>query len=474
MARRAALAAGVVTGVLVLGAGGYVAADAYDLVPGFLTLEPVPDPPQPFPTIPGAVEAPELEPVLSEADPSAPVPDAAELTALAEAAADHVWMGDSVGIVVADQLTGEVLVDLDGDQPHVPASTAKVATGAAVLSALGPDATLTTSVVQGPGGRLVLVGGGDVMLAAGAGDPEATNGRAGLADLAAEVARQLRLAGVTEVTLGVDDTLFSGPQAAPGWGEDVISLGFVAPVTALAVNIAKTRDEPYPPRHADPSLHAGETLAGLLREQGVVVTGSVGREVAPAGARTVGTVESAPLREVVRYALHTSDNTVTEVLGRMVAVERGLPGSFQGATRAVLAELGRLGLDTDGAALADTSGLADGSLLSPALLVDLVLHAADPQNAALLPAAVDLPVAGWQGTLEDRLGQSPARGLVRAKTGSLPGVTSLAGTVVTPSGRSLVFAVIADDTPPGGQLGPRRVIDTFVQQLAGCGCDLPR
>ncbi|WP_250447705.1 D-alanyl-D-alanine carboxypeptidase/D-alanyl-D-alanine-endopeptidase [Actinotalea sp. C106] len=473
MARRAALAAGVATGVLVLGAGGYLTADAYDVVPGFVTLEPVPDPPLPFPTVPGAVEAPGLEPVLDEVDPSAPVPDAAELTALAEAAADHVWMGDSVGIVVADQLTGEVLVDLDGDQPHTPASTAKVATGAAALSALGPDATLTTSVVQGAGGRLVLVGGGDIMLAAGAGDPEATNGRAGLADLAVEVTRELRLAGVTEVTLGVDDTLFSGPQAAPGWDEDVIRLGYVAPVTALAVNIAKTRDEPYPPRHADPSLHTGETFAALLREQGIAVTGTVGREAVPAGARTVGAVESAPMREVVRYALHTSDNAVTEALGRMVALERGLPASFQGATRAVLAELVRLGLDTDGAVLADTSGLAEGSLLPPALLVDLVLHAADPQNAALLPAVVDLPVAGWQGTLAGRFGSPPASGLVRAKTGSLPGVTSLAGTVTTSSGRSLVFAVIADDTPPGGQLGPSRVIDTFVQQLAGCSCDLP-
>jgi len=85
---------------------------------------------------------------------------------------------------------------------------------------------------------------------------------------------------------------------------------------------------------------------------------------------------------------------------------------------------------------------------------------------------VDLPISGWQGTLTDRFGGGPARGLVRAKTGSLTGVTSLAGTVQTSDGRVLVFAVLADVTPSGGQVGPRAAIDDFIQVLAGCGCQL--
>lgn len=457
--------------LLVVGVTGYAVADAYDVVPGLVTLEPPHPEPAPFPEVPAAVAAPEPTWGVEPADPSVPVPDADEVTGLARAALAHPWMGTSTGLVVADRLTGEVLADLGGSQPRVPASTAKVLTGTAALRAVGERTTLPTRVVQEAPGRLVLVGGGDVMLAAGAGDPTATNGRAGLGDLAAATARQLLLAGTTEVTLDVDDTLFSGPTTAPGWGGSDVAAGYVAPVTALAVNIAKTRDEPYPPRHADPSLHAGRTFVERLAEHGVTVTRAPGRRTASSAALELAVVESAPVRDVVAYSLQTSDNTVSEVLARLVAVSRGAPPSFSGGTSAVLAEIAGLGVDVSGARLGDGSGLAEGSALPAMLLVDLLRLVAD--TPALRPVAVDLPVAGWQGTLGDRFGSEPARGLVRAKTGSLVGVTGLAGTVTTAEGRQLVFAVLADETPPGGQLGPRRVIDAFVQQLAGCGCPLP-
>jgi serine-type D-Ala-D-Ala carboxypeptidase/endopeptidase (penicillin-binding protein 4) len=183
-------------------------------------------------------------------------------------------------------------------------------------------------------------------------------------------------------------------------------------------------------------------------------------------------VSSAPMREIVRFTVQTSDNTIAEVLGRLVAVQRGLPGSFQGATTAIVAEVGAQGIDMTGTVIADCSGLADGSVLRARVLVDLLLLAAQPGRVDLLPVVVDLPVSGWQGTLFDRFASGPAQGLVRAKTGSLTGVTSLAGTVQTSDGRLLVFAVMADATPPGGQPAPRAAIDEFVQLLAGCGCQL--
>lgn len=458
---------------LVVGTAGYVAADAYDLVPGLVTLDPVPAPAAPFPTAPGAVDAPQVSAAVDQLDPAAPVPAAAQVRALADALVADPRMGTSVGVVVADVLTGEVLADVDGARARIPASTAKLITGLAAITALGPDRTLPTTVVQAGAGRVALVGGGDMMLSAGAGDPEAVNGRAGLVDLAAQTARSLRLAGTTEVSLQVDDTLFSGPALSPGWRPSDVNAGYVAAVAALGVNVAKTREAPYPPRFPDPALHTAQTFAALLAEQGITVTGSPSRGAAPEGAVELGRVESAPVGDVARYAMQVSENTITEVLGRLVAIERGLPGSFEGATTAVLAELGRQGLDVVGARLADCSGLADGSALPTALLADLLLLAAQPGNVELLPVVVDLPVAGWQGTLADRFLEGPAEGLVRAKTGSLPGVTSLAGTVQTAEGRLLVFAVLADATPAGGQLPPRAAIDAFVQQLAGCGCQLP-
>ncbi|HWS57817.1 MAG TPA: D-alanyl-D-alanine carboxypeptidase, partial [Actinotalea sp.] len=174
MGRRAGWVAGGVLTVALLAGGGYVAADAYDVAPGPLTLAPEPAPPAPFPTAPGAVEAPAPTTVLTGLDPTAPVPDPAQVAALAQTLADDARMGASTGVSVVDVLTGQVLADVAAATPQVPASTAKVLTGLAALSALGGDRTLATTVLQPEPGRLVLVGGGDVMLAAGAGDPAAT------------------------------------------------------------------------------------------------------------------------------------------------------------------------------------------------------------------------------------------------------------------------------------------------------------
>ncbi|WP_182113016.1 MULTISPECIES: D-alanyl-D-alanine carboxypeptidase/D-alanyl-D-alanine-endopeptidase [unclassified Actinotalea] len=462
---RAGRVAGALTVTLLLGAGGYAAADAYDVVPGLVTLEPVPAPAAPFPTAPGAVPAPDVDPVVPALDPAAPGPGATEVTALARDLVADPRLGTSTGVVVTDVLSGEVLADVDGATPRVPASTAKMLGALAAITALGPERTLDTTVVQPEPGRLVLVGGGDMMLTAGAGQPDAVVGRAGLVDLAAETARELRLAGVSQVALELDDTLFSGPAIHPAWDPSDVADGFVAAVAPLGIDIAKIRPGEYPPRYPDPALQTAQTFAQLLTEQGIAVAGAPTRAAAPADALELARVESAPVREIVRYAVQVSDNTITEVLGRLVAIEHGLPGSFEGATSAVVAELGRQGLPTQGAVLADCSGLAAGSALPAALLTGLVAAAADPANPKLLPVLVDLPVSGWQGTLAERFGAGPARGLVRAKTGSLPNVTSLAGTVQTSSGRLLAFAVLAEATPRG-QTAPRAAIDGFVQQLA--------
>ncbi len=465
----AARVAGVGTLVVVLAAGAYATADAYDVVPGVVTLAPpVPDP-APFPTAPGAVEPTAVPRVLGDLDPQAPLPAAPQVQALVDGLVTDARLGPSVGVTVVDQLTGEVLAGHQPDAGRVPASTAKVLTGVAALTALDPATTLPTTVVRVDPGTIALVGGGDMMLAAGAGDPAATVGHAGLADLAAATAAALAQQGTTTVRLVVDDTLFSGPTQSPGWDPSYVRDGFAAPVTALAVDVAKLRDGEYVPRSPDPSLAAGEVFAQRLAEAGVTVDGKPRRGTAPAGVE-LARVESAPLVDVVHYFLETSDNTITEVVSRLVALDAGLPASFDGGTQAVLHQVGTLGVDTAGARLVDASGLAAGSSLSPALLADVVRLTTDPQHAALRDVAVGMPVAGLSGTLSGRYTTSDARGLVRAKTGSLPNVTSLAGTALDAQRRQLVFVVMADQTPEGGQWAPRQAVDAFVSQLAACGC----
>ncbi len=466
----AARVAGVGTVVVVLAAGAYATADAYDVVPGVVTLAPPVADPSPFPTAPGAIVPTAVPRVLGDLDPQAPLPAAPQVQALVDALVVDARLGPSVGVSVVDQLTGEVLASHQPDAGRVPASTAKVLTGVAALTALDPATTLPTRVVRVDAGTVALVGGGDMMLAPGAGDPAATVGHAGLGDLATSTAAALAQQGVTSVRLVVDDSLFTGPTQSPGWDPSYVRDGFAAPVTALAVDIAKLREGEYVPRSPDPSLAAGDVFAQRLAEAGVTVEGRARRGTAPSDGAELARVESAPLVDVVHYFLETSDNTITEVVSRLVALDAGLPASFDGGTQAVLHQVATLGVDTAGARLVDASGLAAGSSLAPALLADVVRLTTDPQHAALRDVAVGMPVAGLSGTLSGRYTKSDARGLVRAKTGSLPNVTSLAGTALDAQRRQLVFVVMADQTPDGGQWAPRQAVDAFASALAACGC----
>lgn len=468
MALMARVVAGTVAAALVF-AGGYAWADAHDVVPGVLTLGPEPAPPAPFPTAPGAVAGPELSQTLAGLDTSAPLPAAAAVQAAVDALVVDPRMGTSTGVVVADALTGEVLASATPTTARIPASIQKLLTAVAALAAVGSEHVLTTTVTQSTPGTITLVGGGDMMLAAGAGDPDVVNGHAGLTDLAAQVAKELALAGRTTVTLALDDTLFSGPTMG-GWTPDMRTLGYAAPVTAIAIDTGRMAAGEYAPRHEDPALVAATAFAAALVAQGVTVEGAPTRAASAPDARVIGSVDSAPLSEIVEYFLHSSDNTITEVVGRVVAVEAGLPGSFEGSTTAVLAELRDLGVDTAGAVLTDCSGLADGSRVSAATMLQVLDLMADPAHPELRPVMIGMPVAGLDGTLTERFTTSDARGLVRAKTGSLPHVTSLAGTAMSADGRALSFVVMADQTPDGGQWGPRQAIDTFVSGLAACGC----
>jgi len=471
--RSRALVAGGVTLAVVAGGLGYAVADAYDVVPGVLTVQPAPTPPPPFPVAPGAVAGqPAPDPVLVPVSTSAPTPDPAALDAALGPLLDSADLGDQVGATVVDVLTGTVLLDRGADAPHEPASTAKILTAAAALSRLGGEHTVTTRAVAGVSpDEVVLVGAGDVLLGAGEGDPDAVSGRAGLVDLADQTAAALTAAGHTTVAVRVDDSRFSAQRMGPGWTRSDLDLGYAAPVTALAVDAGRTRPGRYAPRVDDPSLAAAGTFAELLRARGLTVVGDAARTAAPAQPEVLGEVTSAPVEQVVAYMLRSSDNTVAEALARLVAVEAGRPTTFDDSARAVLDELSVLGVAVGGATLADGSGLSDGSALPASVLTDVLVAAASPDHPELRPLLTGLPVAGLEGTLLERFGADGAAagvGAVRAKTGSLSGVTSLAGTVTTVDGRLLAFAVVADAVP--ATEAARRAVDQVASVLAACGC----
>jgi D-alanyl-D-alanine carboxypeptidase/D-alanyl-D-alanine-endopeptidase (penicillin-binding protein 4) len=142
---------------------------------------------------------------------------------------------------------------------------------------------------------------------------------------------------------------------------------------------------------------------------------------------------------------------VAESLGRRVAIKLGYPATFAGAASAIRSAIAELGVSVTGLSLNDASGLSHADRVTPATIAAVlrlaVAPAANGGRPALRPIIDGLSVAAFDGTLAPRfrLGDSlPGAGIVRAKTGSLAGVSSLGGSVVTASGRQLLFVWVSD------------------------------
>ncbi|MBB5939378.1 D-alanyl-D-alanine carboxypeptidase/D-alanyl-D-alanine endopeptidase [Streptomyces zagrosensis] len=441
--------------------------------------------------------APTQSPTPRTGEQSVPMPTGPGLSdALGPLLKDDALGPLRAGAVV-DAATGRQLFDAKANSAAVPASVIKLVTGVAALSALGPGHRLTTTVATVPGdtGRIVLVGGGDPTLTARATHGPESARPASLRQLADDTARALGARDQRNVRLDYDTSLYSGPVLHPiGPNENL------APVTALMADEGRRDDSERGPadRAKDPAADAARTFAGLLRDRGIKVTGDPRHHRRPgaaaeandakgaAGGRgangaqageddqgsadtTLATVRSQPLSALVERALTNSDNDIAEALARHTALATGRPASFAGARDAVTAQLKKLGLPVAGARFADGSGLDRDDKVSSALLAQVLVRAADPGQPALRPVLTGLPIAGFTGTLRDRYAKDAVgRGVVRAKTGTLTGVNTLAGTVVDADGRLLTFAFVTNgtDDPHAAQ----RALDRLASALANCGC----
>lgn len=468
--------AGILTPVVVLGGvGGYAWADAEGLVPGVLTSAAEQVPPAPFLSAESVLTTSNQVIPVDDLSTTAPIPATAVVDALAQKLRDDERTGTSTNVAVVDFLTGKYVGGLAPEDVQVPASTTKLLTAAAALHALGPDYTTTTAVTWNEAtSTLTLVAGGDLMLAAGAGhhgighqgELDEANGWAGLGDLARLVRDALADVAPGVVNVAVDDSAFPGPAWPEVWPAYALTLGYAAPVTGLAVNVGRLDGDGYGPRYADPSLAAAKEFAVALAVEGFTVD-SIAHGTVTADAEVVASVESAPLSVVTRYFLAVSDNSVAEVTGRVLALETGWSVTPAGAAAATIAQLRDMGVDTTGLVLLDAAGFSADDRISPAHLTStIVASRTDPNTANLVNY---MALGGLEGTVANRFGGAGAAGYVRAKTGSLTGVTTITGVVTTAAGRVLAFAAMADGMPYG-QSQPKAAIDEFINALADCGC----
>ena len=415
---------------------------------------------QTVPAPPVATANPSVVPVTD----AAPMPTSDGLAATLAAVSSDPNLG-VFGGRITDAMTAKQLWQRADDLPLKPASTNKALTAAASLLAVDPGARVVTRVVAGAQpGVLVLVGGGDPTLSgAPPGQDSWYHGAARLSDLA----DQVRRSGVTATAVEVDTFAFSGPTMAPGWDPGDIDGGDIAPIESVMLDggrIQPATDQSA--RSRTPALDAGRALAGALGVNPATVT----VVAAPAGAREVAAVRSAPLIERLGEMMNASDNVMAECIGREVAAAMHRPLSFAGAVDAVTNRLALAHVDTSHATLMDSSGLSVDDRVTAQTLGDVMQAAAGPDQPALRPLLDVLPIAGGSGTLSNRFinprSDGQVAGWLRAKTGSLTAVNSLAGVVTDHSGRVLTFAFISNDAGPTG----RTAIDALAATLWSCGC----
>ena len=423
--------------------------------------------------------------VLPGARSSAPLPTGRGLSAALSPILGSRVLGKQAGAEVVDPGSGRVLFARGASTLIQPASTTKLVTAIAALDVLGPSARFTTRVVSGASpGSIVLVGGGDPTLAAGPAPVSDYPQPATLKALATATARALRAQGRHSVRLSYDASLFTGPPLAPGWPTAYITTGNVTAITSLEVDQGRLTpggapqdaDDPgnFRPRSVDPAGRATQAFAAFLSADGIHVTGLGGQQKAAAHAATIASVSSPPLSAIVGWMLRESNNVIAENLARQVALRERRPASFSGAAAAVTAIARRLGV-ASGIHLVDGSGLSPQDRIAPAALARLVSLASAGTRGRLRAAITGMPVAGFSGTLAP--GQSVfsgftarSRGLVRAKTGNLSSVATLAGLVYDASGRLLAFAFMTDQVQATRLDKAADGLDRMASALAGCGC----
>ena len=432
-----------------------------------------------------------------------PAVEAAVRAALAKAPA-----GTRFGMVVRDA-AGVEQVAIEPDRRFVPASNTKIFTTLASFATLPLDAA-------DDGGAGVRMEGRDVMLV-GAGDARLSSAADCQVDclstLADAVAARTRVVGDV---IG-DDSRFPDQRWSPGmgWnnmagrygtatsaltlddnelvltvtakgdravvggsdyyridnrirvgttnavafermpGSDVLRLsGTVAPGPGVTV---RTGVE-------DAAHHAAWMFAKLLRERGVRVTGSVAVRHRPHRAEEDGGVvegatlppmlarlQPGPLIEDVTVTNKASQNLHAELLLRRIGRVGG-GGSIGDGLKRVEAMMASAGVPRSAWDLSDGSGMSTYNRVTPRAMVTLLTWAqAQPWGARWIET---LPVGGVDGTLSRRFRDTPLAGKIHAKTGTLSGVSALAGTMTAASGQTLTFALYANDNPDGTSATP--------------------
>ena len=351
--------------------------------------------------------------------------------------------GPGSGAAVYDLTDGMSVFALRARVVRPPASVEKLYTSLAVLRDLGPSATLQTKVVGagylGAGGvwhgNLYLVGGGDPTL----GDGNFNRvWEEGYGPTATQLAHQLQAAGIRSVSghLIGDGSLFDHRRGPP-------SSDFAPDIGDLGGQLGGlTYDHGATTRNLPPGAFAAHELALTLRARHVFVRASRAGGSPPAGARPLATVSSPPMSVLLRLMDVPSDDFLAEMLTKQLGLRYGGGGTTADGAQVISDAISYYGLDPR---IVDGSGLSRSDGSSPDQVIELLRALNGSTTGAELYSS--LPVVGVSGTVRTIAANTPARRACVAKTGTLNGVTNLAGWCHARDGKLLAFALFIDGPP---------------------------
>jgi serine-type D-Ala-D-Ala carboxypeptidase/endopeptidase (penicillin-binding protein 4) len=348
--------------------------------------------------------------------------------------------GPDSGALVYDLTTKQTLFAVRPNVGRPPASVEKLYTTVALLSELGANARLATSVLGaghlGPGGvwhgDLYLHGGGDPTLGDGGFNRDWEQG---FGPTANQIVGQLTEQGIRTVTGHVigDGRLFDSLRGGPAtaYGPDIPDFG--GQLAGLTYDHGSTSKGLSPPAFAAKELvltmHGAHIKARAAKRTGP----------APSGTQPLATVESPPLSVLLRLMDVPSDDFFAEMLTKQLGVRFGSGGSIQAGAQVISEVIASFGLDPR---IVDGSGLSRDDRSSPSQVVALLRKMWNTPIGHTLAAS--LPVVGVNGTVQRIAAHTVAQGRCMAKTGTLNYVTNLAGYCTARNHHVLAFALMMD------------------------------
>jgi D-alanyl-D-alanine carboxypeptidase/D-alanyl-D-alanine-endopeptidase (penicillin-binding protein 4) len=342
---------------------------------------------------------------------------------------DRQMSKGSGGAYVVDLDTGAVLYSRAPDVPRIPASVNKLYTTSAALTRYGPEARLKTDVLGDAeldelgvvAGNLYLRGGGDPSF--------------GVAQ-ARGLARILVAGGLTAVEGRVigDESRFDGLRGGPDSNYGVSE--WVGPLSGLAFNHGLTVAR-RPKFQRRPARYAAQRFERELERLGVTVRRAARSGVTPPEAVLLGEWRSPRMSVLVRHTNRPSDNYMAETLLKALGADFGGAGTTAAGTAVAREEAAEHGAAPT---MVDGSGLSRQNVTTPRDVVELLVSL--DQSELAEPMLTSLSVAGKSGTLADRMRRTAAAGRCRAKTGTLNGISNLAGYCQSLSGARTAFAFL--------------------------------